>query len=302
MKVAVIVVNYNDAEQTVSYVNKIKEYNNIQRIVVVDNLSTDTETMEKLSKIYSHKVSIVQTENNGGYAYGNNFGVKYLDSQNENYDYIIISNADIEVESTAIDKCLQVFENDKTVGIVAPRMYNSNNKPIRRSCWKIRTFALDVIHSTRLLELLFYKKLRAGEYSDDEYKKELLQVEAISGAFFIVRYEAFKKANYLDENVFLFYEEDILAKKMKENGYKVFCRNDIKFIHYESKTIGKTLSYYKKIKQLYNSKMYYHKKYNKINKIQIFIFQILNICRKIELIIEIPLRKILQFTAKLKKS
>ena len=292
MKVAVIVVNYNDADQTVLYVNKIKEYKNIQRIVVVDNLSTDVGTMEKLSKIDSSKVSVVQTEKNGGYAYGNNFGVKYLESQKEIYDYIIISNADIEVETTAIDKCLLVMEDDKTVGIIAPRMYNSAHKPIRRSCWKIRTFALDVIHSTRLLELLFYKKLRAGEYSDEEYKKELLQVEAISGAFFIVRHDAFKKANYFDENVFLFYEEDILAQKMKENGYKVFCRNDVKFIHYESKTIGKTLSYYRKIKQLYTSKMYYHEKYNKINKLQIFIFQVLNICRKVELIIEIPLRKI----------
>lgn len=294
MKVAVIVVNYNDAEQTVSYVNKIKEYKNIQRIVVVDNLSTNTETMGKLRKIDSSKVSVVQTEKNGGYAYGNNFGVKYLESQNEIFDYIIISNADIEVGEIAIDKCLQVLKNNTDVGIVAPRMYNLNHKPIRRSCWKIRTFWLDVIHSTRLLELLFYKKLRAGEYSDEEYKKELLQVEAISGAFFIVRYDAFKKVNYLDENVFLFYEEDILAKKMQENGYKVFCKNDVKFIHYESKTIGKTLSYYRKIKQLYKSKMYYHKKYNKINKLQIFIFQVLNICRKIELIIEIPLRKILK--------
>ena len=294
MKVAVIIVNYNDAEQTVLYVNKIKEYKNIQRIVVVDNLSTDIETMEMLTKINSPKVSIVQTEKNGGYAYGNNFGVKFLESQNEIFDCVIISNADIEVEENAIDKCLQIFENNTDVGIVAPRMYNLNRKPIRRSCWKIRTFALDVIHSTRLLELLFYKKLRAGEYSDEEYKKELLQVEAISGAFFVVRYEAFKKANYLDENVFLFYEEDILAKKMQKNGYKVFCRNDVKFIHYESKTIGKTLNYYKKMKQLYNSKMYYHKKYNKINNLQVFIFQILNICRTIELIIEIPLRKILK--------
>ena len=294
MKVAVIIVNYNDAEQTVLYVNKIKEYNNIQRIVVVDNLSTNADSMDILRQIDDEKVTIIQSGKNGGYSYGNNFGVKYLESQNETYDYIIISNADIKVEEEAIDKCLQVLENDETVGIVAPRMYNSENKPIRRSSWKIRTFALDVIHSTRLLELLYNKKLRDGEYSNKEYNQYLLQVEAISGAFFVVRYEALKKANYLDENVFLFYEEDIIAKKMKENGYKVFSRNDVKFVHYESKTIGKTLSYYNKIRQLYKSKMYYHKNYNKINGLQIFIFQILNIFRKIELLVEIPIRKLLK--------
>ena len=92
--------------------------------------------------------------------------------------------------------------------------------------------------------------------------------------------------------MFLFYEEDILAKRMQENNYRIFSINDEKFIHYESKTIGKTFNYYNKMNQLYKSKMYYHKIYNKINNIQIFVFQILNICRKIELIIEIPIRKL----------
>lgn len=294
MKVAVIIVNYNDAEQTVLYVNKIKNYKNIQRIIVVDNLSTEASSMDILRKINDEKVLIIQSDRNGGYSYGNNFGIKYLKKINEEYDYIIISNADIEVEEEAIEKCLQVFESDKSVGIVAPRMFNSDLKPIRRSSWKIRTFGLDVIHSTRLLELIFYKKLRSGEYSDEEYKQDLLQVEAISGAFFIVRYEALKEANYLDENVFLFYEEDILAKKMQENNYKIFSLNDVKFIHYESKSIGKTFNYYHKMKELYKSKMYYHKKYNKINFAQIFVFKLLNICRQIELLIEIPIRKIIK--------
>ena len=292
MKVAVIIVNYNDAEQTVLYVNKIKEYKNIQKIVVVDNLSTKTDSMNVLRKIEDDKVNIIQSGKNGGYSYGNNFGVKYLESFDEKFDYIIISNADIEIDENAIDKCLQVLENDKNVGIIAPRMYNSLNKPIRRSSWKIRTFALDIIHSTRLLELIFYKKLRNGEYSNKEYEKVLLEVEAISGAFFVIRYDLLKKVNYLDENVFLFYEEDILAKKIKENGYKIISRNDVKFIHYESKTIGKTLNYYNKIKQLYKSKLYYHKTYNNITSLQIFIFKILNIFRRIELLIEIPLRKL----------
>ena len=41
MKVAVIIVEFNDAEETIKYVKKIETYKNIQRIVVVDNLSTE---------------------------------------------------------------------------------------------------------------------------------------------------------------------------------------------------------------------------------------------------------------------
>lgn len=293
MKVAVIIVNYNDADDTLKYVNTITEYEIINRIVVVDNNSTATGTFDTLKKLESDKVKVIQSDKNGGYDYGNNFGIKYLDSLNEEYDYYIISNPDIEISEDTIIHCLDVINSDENIGIIAPRMFNKENNPIRRSSWKIRTFWLDVVHSTRILELLFYKILRNGEYSNKEYEQEILEVEAISGAFFIIRAKALKEIELLDDNVFLFYEEDILAHKLKEKQYKTISLNSEKFIHYESQTIGKSLSYYKKMKQMFKSKMYYHKTYNKINLLQVFVFHILNICRKIELLIEIPIRKIL---------
>lgn len=167
-------------------------------------------------------------------------------------------------------------------------------KPIRRSSWKIRTFGLDVIHATRFLELLFYSKLRSGEYSDIEYSQKYLPVEAISGAFFIIKQDIFQQIGGFDENVFLFYEEDILAKKMQEIGKKIVSCNDVNFKHYESQIIGKTLSYYSKMQQLYKSKMYYHKTYNHIGEVQIWIFKMLHFLRNIELLFEIPIRKILK--------
>ena len=292
MKVAVIVVNFNDTEDTVKYVSTIAKYDVIDRIVVVDNKSTEANTMDRLKNLEDSKVSVIEAEKNGGYDYGNNFGIKYLESKNEKYDYYIISNSDIEVSRDAIKHCLSVIDYDKKIGIIAPRMFNKDNEPIRRSSWKRRTFWLDCIHSTRLLEVLFYDVLRKGEYSREEYEIEKLEVEAIAGAFFIIRADLFKQMGYLDENIFLFYEEDILAHKVKEYGYKTISLNSEKFIHYESSTIGKTHTYYKKMKQMFISKMYYHKKYNKINKVQAAIFHILYFFRKIELLIEIPLRKL----------
>lgn len=293
MKVAVIIVNYNDAEDTKKYVNTISKYEIINRIVVVDNLSTTVGTFDKLKKLENEKVKVISSDKNGGYDYGNNFGIRYLQSINEKYDYIIISNPDIEITETAIKHCLEVIDNDKKIGVIAPRMFDKENKPIRRSAWKMRTFGLDVIHSTRLLEMIFYKILRSGEYSTKEYEKELLEVEAISGAFFIIRSNVLEEINLLDENVFLFYEEDILAKKLKEKGYKTISLNSEKFIHFESQTIGKTYSYFKKKKELYKSKIYYHKTYNKINIMEHIIFIILQFARDIELLIEIPIRKFL---------
>ena len=79
MKVAMIVVEFNDAEETIQYVNQIASYDKIQRIVVVDNHSTNVDTMNSLKKIQNEKVVVVQAEKNGGYNYGNNFGIQYLE-------------------------------------------------------------------------------------------------------------------------------------------------------------------------------------------------------------------------------
>lgn len=294
MKVAIIILNYNCEEDTIKYVETIKKYEILDKIIVVDNKSITENAFKKLKKIKSNKIDVIQSDKNGGYSYGNNYALKYLDEKQEKYDYIIISNPDVSVTEKAIIKCVNKLEEKKDVAIVAPRMFDKDNKPIRRSSWKIRNPKLDMIHSTRLLEILFYKNLRKAEYSNEEYKNSELEVETISGAFFVIKYDIFNKINYFDDNVFLFYEEDILSSKIKELGYKILSLNDINFIHYESKTINKTHSYYRRIKQLYKSKMYYQKEYNKINKCQENIFKILNIFRILELIIEIPIRKLLK--------
>ena len=294
MKVAVIIVNYNDVEDTQKYVKTISEYKIIDKIVVVDNLSTDLNEFTKLKSLESSKVDVIESGKNGGYNYGNNFGIKYLQNKNEEYDYYIISNPDIEVSEKAIEKCVETAKQDEKIAVIAPRMFDKNNKPIRRSSWKFRTFILDCIHSTRLLEIIFYRLLRKGEYSKEDYENEKLEVDAISGAFFIIRRDILEKMGLFDENVFLFYEEDILGREIRHQGYKIISLNSEKFIHYESQTIGKTFSYYKKMKELFKSKIYYQKKYNKINIMQEIIFYVLKICRNIELFVEIPVRKLLK--------
>ena len=88
MKLALIVVNYNDIIDTKRYITKVQQYQIIDKIVVVDNKSTEPQnSFELLKQLENKKVDVIQTEKNGGYTYGNNFGIDYLKSKNEEYDY-----------------------------------------------------------------------------------------------------------------------------------------------------------------------------------------------------------------------
>lgn len=149
-----------------------------------------------------------------------------------------------------------------------------------------------MINSSRVNEILFYQWFRNGEYQEKEYQNPKLEVECVSGAFFAIKYDIFKQVGYFDENVFLFYEEDILASKLKKLGYTEMSLNTVSFKHFESQSIDKALSYFNKIKRLQTSKMYYQKNYNHINIFQVILFTIINYWRRVELFIEIPIRKL----------
>ena len=294
MKTAIVILNYNSKEDTIRYVNEIKQYEVLDTIVVVDNNSSNPKEFEELETLKAENIFVIKSDKNGGYSYGNNYGLKFLESLNQNYDFVVISNPDVEVKKEAFEKCFEELENNDKIAVCSPIMLDKNQNHIRRSSWKIRTPRIDMANSSRLNQLLFYKLFKKGEYSEEDFKKEKLEVDCVSGAFFVIKFDVFKKIGYFDENVFLFYEEDILAQKLKKLGFGEMSLNNISFIHFESNSISKAMNYYNKMKRLQTSKMYYQKTYNKINGFQIFIFTIINYWRRFELLFEIPIRKFLK--------
>lgn len=291
MKFAIVVLNYNDYKTTIEYVNKIKEYKIINKIIIVDNHSTNKDEISYLKKVESDKVEVICSEKNGGYAYGNNLGLKYLEKI-DNYEYVAISNPDVYVEEQTIKTCLDYLKLHKKVAIVAPRM-NFVNGPARRAAWKKRTPIIDIANSTRITELLLYPFFRKGEYSKKEYENEYLKVDCIAGSFFIAKYDSLKKINYFDEKTFLFYEEDIIGNKIKDIGLEIHILNKLKFIHYDSQTIGKLMNMFKKQDIIFDSRIYYQKKYNYANIVELFIINTLRYVRKFELIFEVPIRRLI---------
>lgn len=294
MKTAIIILNYNDYENTKKYVESIKNYQILNKIVIVDNASSRKNEIKNLKKLENDKIHLVLSDKNGGYAYGNNVGLKWLEKQSkeEKFDYVIISNPDVEVEENTIIKCLEYLQQHEKTAIVAPRMHFING-PARRSSWKKRTFMIDVASSTRLTELLFYPFLKKGEFTKEELQKEQLRVFAVAGSFYVANFDRLKEVDFLDENTFLFFEEDILGEKIEQKGYDIVALNHLKFMHYDSQCIGKLMNMFKKQKILFASRIYYHKQYHHINMLQIGIFYLLQYIRMLELCLEVPIRKLL---------
>ena len=59
IKSSLIVLNYNDSATTANLVKSVKSYNTIDKIIIVDNNSSD-DSKEKLSTLVDEKIDFIQ--------------------------------------------------------------------------------------------------------------------------------------------------------------------------------------------------------------------------------------------------
>ena len=106
-KIAIILLNYNNYEDTFSCVESLQRvrYPNVD-IIIVDNKSTN-DSLEKLYELESENIKIVDSGKNGGFAFGNNMGMKI--AREENSDYVLLLNNDTIVTENFLDELLKCF-------------------------------------------------------------------------------------------------------------------------------------------------------------------------------------------------
>ncbi len=267
-RVGIVILNYNDYQTTSKLLNKIHNYKYINNIIVVDNNSSDNSYNE-LIKYKNKNIDIIKTDNNKGYSYGNNIGIKYL-IDNYKSDYIIISNPDVSFEDNDIKELISKLDNNKDIALIGPKVHEFNQ--VTRG-WKLPTY-LDEILKIMSLD----NKFRHDRYDDTCYKSDLTKVDVVSGCFFIIRTKIIKEINYFDEGTFLYYEENILGHKLKDRGYHTYIDNTVSVIHNASISVDKSIKKINKYKILIKSLMYYEYKYNKRRLSMIPLYIIYYIC------------------------
>ena len=256
-KVGMVILNYNDYETTSKYIEMIKDYKVINNIVIVDNNSSD-DSFNKLSKIKNDKISVIKTDKNKGYAYGNNYGIKYLDKHSR-VDYIIISNPDIILEEKVIIRLKKDLDNNEDISLVAPVI---NELGIVKRGWRLPLVKDEILSNINY----YHRKVKKNlEYNEDKYRGNLTKVDVVSGCFFMIRKDILNLVGNFDETTFLYYEENILGIKLKNIDKKTFIDNEVSVTHDLSVSVDKSFNSINKYKMLKESQKYYAKYYLKAN-------------------------------------
>lgn len=266
--VGIVILNYNDVDTTLTLLNQIYKFDEISKIVVVDNNSTDQSYEILYQQKSKYGYYLIQSSKNGGYSYGNNLGIKQL-LTDSNLDIVIIANPDVLFDNKTICRIKTEFSLHPEIGLISPIMKDSSGKEMRM--WLKLPSYLNSLLDCSFIGRQVNKLL--GRVSID-YSYPLFEVEKIPGSFMAFRVSMLKEIGLFDENVFLYYEENIIGYKMKHKGFKTALITDMSYIHNHSVTISKNISVLNSYRNNLKSKLYYELKYRKIGMFRCILLKI----------------------------
>ena len=254
-RTAVVVLNYKNHQTTAKNVDQLLQTVPDLMAVVVDNDSPN-DSFNILSSHYAanHRVHVFETGHNGGYSFGNNFGVDRVLELNPSIQYIAVMNPDVRVEDPGIFNAMLSDFDDDTIGVVAPLMVE-NGRVQERSGWMLPTKAQRIFANTPLNA--FFRSLKPQMQGD------LRIVDAIHGSFFIVSRKVFSKTPLFDDNIFLYGEESVLAFKVKSLRLKEAIDKRYQYVHEHNYAVENREASICKGKTIYQSVKYLLRVYYK---------------------------------------
>ena len=231
-----VILNYNDAATVVRLVRHIHGYKCIDHILVVDNCSTDGSWEYLNTVLEINKVICLRTEHNGGYGYGNNFGVRYS-FQVLGEKFVLIINPDVEFTEDCLEACLKELQSGGDAAIVSPLQLDCAGEPVRQFAWDLGWGLRHLLSCEFFLRRTLFPLPRAKV----DMESERTYVDCVPGSFLLVDAEKFLLSGGYHQAMFLYWEETLLGYRTKRLGWKTVLIPQQKYYHRHSVSIQKNI-------------------------------------------------------------
>lgn len=258
MKINCVILNYNDASTVLELVKEIGGYQALDRIVIVDNASTDDSLarLQTLKAQYAH-VDLLCSEKNGGYGAGNNLGVRHAVNVNE-ADYVLIANPDVKFSEVCVKRLAGVLSRHGELAAATALMVDQTYGEMKNG-WKVHGFWGELFAMGPISRRLLKKWLN---YPEKYFEgKNAVYVDAVHGSMLMVDGKKFLEVGGYDEGIFLYQEETVLASRLKKKGYRSLLVLDQKYRHEHSVSISKSFKGQMDRQKLRNASVLYYMKH-----------------------------------------
>lgn len=221
-------------------------------IWVVDNHSHDSSV--QMLKNHFPQVHLIENDRNVGFPKANNQAIVQNTS-----DYILLLNPDTIVQDRAIDKMVRFMDEYPDTGVSGCRVLNEDGS-LQLACRRsVPTPKVAFYRLTGLSRLFPNSKTMARynlTYLDPNAPHE---VDAVSGAFLVIRKKVVDAIGMLDENFFIYGEDMDWCIRARKAGWKVMYYPHAQIVHY--KGVGCKTNNLKTTYEFYRAMVLFHRKH-----------------------------------------
>ncbi|OGY46543.1 MAG: hypothetical protein A3A24_00495 [Candidatus Buchananbacteria bacterium RIFCSPLOWO2_01_FULL_46_12] len=250
MDLSIVILNYKQTGMVKQCVKGIlaSQPQLAYEIIVVDNNSGDnclTEikklfapaeelpvtTSSLLVKLEAPKPPLltIQAKENGGFAVGNNLGIKQAKGE-----YVMVINPDIAVVPGVLEKMVAFMQQNPRVGIIGPKLINPDGS-VQYSCRRFPSLLVPLYRRTILGNLPFAKR-RLNHYLMVDWQHEKNQaVDWLFGACLLIRKSVLDQVGLFDERFFMYFEDLDFCRRVWEADFLVYYFADVEMVHYHQR-------------------------------------------------------------------
>lgn len=210
-KTAVVILNWNGKSFLEKFLPKLISDTPKADIIVADNQSTDN-SVAFLEDNFAD-IQLIINDENGGFAKGYNDALKKIEGK---YDYYVLINSDIEVDSNWLDPLVKLLDENIEIAGAQPKVRSFHR----------RDFFEHAGASGGFMDKNYYPFCR-GRIFDEVEKDEgqynnLKEVFWTTGACMIIRSKVYHEVGGLDEDFFAHMEEIDFCWRAKKRGYSFY--------------------------------------------------------------------------------
>jgi GT2 family glycosyltransferase len=262
MRVAVVIVNYRTARLVVDCLASIAQERGGEaacHVVVVDNASGDG-SVEALRQATSHAgwdwVSLLPLARNGGFACGNNAGIRHA-LQSPECRYVLLLNPDTVLKHDAIRALVAFMDARPDVGLAGSALEDAAG--VRQPSARNAPSPLGELESGARLGLL--SRLLSRHAVGTPAREAAHECDWLSGASVMIRREVFDEVGLLDEGYFLYFEEVDFCRRARRRGWKCWFVPESRVVHLEGASTGITQARNRRPRYWYDSRRRYFLKH-----------------------------------------
>lgn len=233
MLVSIVIVSYDCKHALLECLGSLESERNTMplEVIVIDNASAD-DTAQVVSSRFPW-VRLVVNQENAGFAHAANQGMAFARGE-----FVLFLNPDTIVRPGTISAVQRELERHPDVGMLGCKLVRADGT-FDHACKRGFPTVASALYYFMGLNRMFPRSRRFSHYTAGHLDvDETGTVDAVNGAFMLVRRQAAEEVGALDERYWLYAEDLDWCRRFWQQGWKILYWPEVEVTHLKGASAG----------------------------------------------------------------